>query len=1165
MNFVRAGRPHSPTMQGFDLRTMDLIRRGAAWSWRSYVAVGLSVLVGTAALAGALLVGDSMRGSLRDRALARVGPVDIAMRSPRFVRDEISDCIGHALAALRSQDGKGQACGVVEAAAGIEHAETRRRVNDIRLLGVDSSLGRLFKDASLVTGVGRDGIVLNQPIAEAIGAKVGDDVLIRVTASGAIPAESMLGRPEDMAVSLRLRVDGVIDATGIGGFSLDVSQVLPNVAFVSLTRLQVAIGNPGRINTVLLGGVAVDRLTSASSIASRLQHDSQECFQLDDYSIRLRQNAELGAIVAGSDRLLIEPNVEAAIDWAASSIGAKTSAALTYLANSIDLLDDAGKVVEQRSIPYSIVCGLDVEKHASIVDGPRVETLGDDDIVLNTWAASDLGAVVGDRVSMEFYVSGRFGTLETQRHSFRVAAIVPMEGWAADRGLMPPYPGIAEADSLADWDPPPSYKIDLSRIREKDETYWKEHRGTPKAFVPLATAQRLWAGETARFGDVTSIYVGRPVGALDELASALGGRILEALPPEKMGLQLSPVKQEALKAGAGSTDFSGLFIAFSFFVILSAAILVALSFRLATERRAGQVGVLMAIGFGRRDVRRVLLGEGAIVAGLGAIVGLPAGIGYAWLMLTGLRTWWSGAVNAPFLTLHVTAMSLSIGLVGGFLVAMISIVLALRGLMRKSPRALLAGALQEDVARRTGRRRVAGVVFAISLLVGIGATAAALSSDAVPKVPAFFGAGGGLLVAGLAAMAMWLGGSSTGGVITAGRGAMWRLGMRNARRERGRSVLTTSLIACATFVVVAVGANRHRAGEDAFAKDAGTGGYRLMATSSTPIAFDLNTKEGRERLSLRDETSALLDGCTSMSLRRMRGDDSSCLNLYQVKRPEILGVPMEWIERGGFAFAKSAATTDAERANPWLLLDRTYDDGAVPAIGDMNTLMWLLKVGIGGDFPIVDERGRDVKLRIVGMMSGSILQSQLIVSEDRFVELFPSVSGYGMFLFDASADKAEALSAKLEYDLSTYGFDAESSLDVLNRYRAIENTYMSAFQALGGLGLAIGTIGLAAVMLRNVVERRSELALLRALGYSRQMLATMVLAENAALLVVGLLIGTIAALIAAGPNVVSTGALVDWFSLIATLIVVAVVGLASGTMAVRAAVRAPLVSALRSE
>src|SRR6185369_12827281 len=61
------------------LRT--LIRRSLRFHARSHFGVVLGAAIGSAALTGALLVGDSVRESLRERALARLGWVDLAMAS----------------------------------------------------------------------------------------------------------------------------------------------------------------------------------------------------------------------------------------------------------------------------------------------------------------------------------------------------------------------------------------------------------------------------------------------------------------------------------------------------------------------------------------------------------------------------------------------------------------------------------------------------------------------------------------------------------------------------------------------------------------------------------------------------------------------------------------------------------------------------------------------------------------------------------------------------------------------------------------------------------------------------------------------------------------------------------------------------------------------------
>ena len=67
-----------------------------------------------------------------------------------------------------------------------------------------------------------------------------------------------------------------------------------------------------------------------------------------------------------------------------------------------------------------------------------------------------------------------------------------------------------------------------------------------------------------------------------------------------------------------------LFLAFSFFLIAAALMLVGLLFRLNLERRAREVGLLRAAGYPLATVRRLLLVEGLIVAAIGSAVGLVA-------------------------------------------------------------------------------------------------------------------------------------------------------------------------------------------------------------------------------------------------------------------------------------------------------------------------------------------------------------------------------------------------------------------------------------------------------------------------------------------------------------------------------------------------------------
>ncbi len=201
----------------------------------------------------------------------------------------------------------------------------------------------------------------------------------------------------------------------------------------------------------------------------------------------------------------------------------------------------------------------------------------------------------------------------------------------------------------------------------------------------------------------------------------------------------------------------------------------------------------------------------------------------------------------------------------------------------------------------------------------------------------------------------------------------------------------------------------------------------------------------------------------------------------------------------------------------------------------------------------------------MGLLAGSVLQGSVLMSQRDFLKYFPDAGGYRFFLIDAPAADEARVQAALEKTLGDFGFDAEPAAARLAEYYSVQNTYLSTFQSLGGLGLLLGTFGLAAVQLRNVVERRSELALLRAAGFRRALVARLVLWENALLLVAGLSIGTLAALVAILPHLAPGGAHWPWLSIAATLALVLAVGLAAGMFAVRAALRAPVLAALRGE
>jgi putative ABC transport system permease protein len=268
--------------------------------------------------------------------------------------------------------------------------------------------------------------------------------------------------------------------------------------------------------------------------------------------------------------------------------------------------------------------------------------------------------------------------------------------------------------------------------------------------------------------------------------------------------------------------------------------------------------------------------------------------------------------------------------------------------------------------------------------------------------------------------------------------------------------------------------------------------------------------------------------------------------------------------KGRFHFQRAIEDT----SDPWSLLDRDYGPGAIPiipAIADVNSATWILKLGLGEDLAMTNEAGEPIRLRLVALLDRGLFQSEMLVSEQNLLRQFPRRAGRSFFLIDAPPDRTAQVSQTLEEGLARYGFDVSSTAARLAAYEAVEATYLQTFGALGGFGLLLGTLGLGIALLRGIIERRGELAALRAFGFRRRRIAWMVTAENGFLLVLGVALGTASGLLAVAPRLIENGGNIPWAPLSTTLLAVLALGLASSLAAVWTALQAPLLPVLKEE
>ena len=1119
------------------MNLLRLVLRSLVFYRRTGLAVVFGLGVATAVITGSLVIGDSVRGSLRDTALARLGRVDQALVAPRFFRS--------ALAADLLRDSNVGAvcdriCALVQTEGAVRQVETQVVAPKVSIYGVDAAFGEFYSAPSEFDLSGRECLV-SAALARDLQLSAGQFILVSAHRQSLVPTDSLFARRslKDTAPSLRLRVKAVLPERGAGDFRLDAQSSAPRNVFVSKEWLDRSLGTKGRANVL----IASSRPGSEHPEAPLEEGLAKSC-SLADLGLKLTPVPAQKYVSLTSDATLLTGAQIETARTAARNAGAQAVRTSVYLATKI-----ARTAVPGNAISYAMLAGVEL---------PGTPAAGE--VWLNNWAAADLKAAVGEALDVTYLVPTNDGTYPTAHVRLRLTRIVDMAGPFADAALVPQFQGVTDATRMSDWKPP--FPVDLARITPRDEEYWTKYKATPKAFVSLSTVKAMWqqgpGGTSADW--VTSLrIVPKPGVTVASLAKACTTWLHDLLLPEQVGLAFRPVREIALAASQGSSDFAGLFLGLSMFLVFSGAGLAGMLLRLSVDSRASQTGIMLATGLPQRLVWRAIVAEGAALTVVGTALGVPLGLAYAALITHALGSWWSGAVGAtPALWLHVTPESIGIGAASGLIVGLATVAWSTRALARLPVLGLLAGRQAMAVGATRPRARGAAITLALALVGAVSLAILASATSFLAPTEAFFGLGCCLLVGGIAASRVFLART----LLRAREELSFRsLALRNAAAGSGRSLLVIGLLASATFVIVAVAANtRDFSRADTSRKDSGTGGFALLATSSIPLPYDLSTPAGRGNLGFTPADEAVFAGTEVISLLESPGDDISCLNLTKPTAPRLLGVPHAMVERGGF----KVATSDKDfAANPWRALETAGKE--VPAFGDADSVEWTLHSSLGAVYPVLDETSNPMSLRFVGLVHGSVFARELLVSEAYFRYLFPSVTQPRYFLIATPPGREQQVAEALRRNLGDIGLEVRPTAEVLNEFLRVQNTYLAMFLALGGLGLMLGTVGIVIVLLRGALERRGELALMLAEGFEERSIARLLLLENGGLMLVGLLLGVVAALAAVAPQLAATDTQVNWATLGGVLGGVVVVGVAACSGAARATVRGNLIQNLREE
>lgn len=1074
--------------------------------------VFMAVVISTAVLTGALVIGDSVKYSLSQLVDQRLGKVEFAMvTGDRFVRAELANEISRELSvevtALLTM--KGMAINV----------QSQNRIPNAQILGVDTSFWALSKIN--MPRLASNEVIVSKNVAEELSLEAGDELLLRVQNVEIIPVNAPFATDEESTIALRVKIIAIASDDQLGRFSLRNNQLAPFNIFIQRDFLAHKLDLNGLSNLILSS-------SSDHTTVAGVNQSLGENWKLKDAGLNLEIMADSQNIELRSDRVFIDKTLVAKIEHGISN----PQKVLTYFVNSMRF--------HGRETPYSFICAAS--------DDVLKQSVADDEILINEWLAEDLQVGVGDSIQITYFVMGPLRRLTEEVAWLKVKGIVPVDAMGFDRTLMPAFPGMTEAGNCRDWEA--GIPIDLSKIRNKDELYWDRFRGTPKAYVSMQNGRRMWENP---FGELTAMRFQRNGASLENIEN----QRLSLIDPMDIGLSFKAVRSDGKSSASSGVDFGQLFLSLSFFVIVAALLLLVLIYQLNVESRTSETGILYALGFSRRRIIGLRVAESLPTLMLAALVGGFVGVVYNQLMLWGLNSVWNDAVHADMLIMQVRPQTILIGILSGVIVALVAIYLVTRASLKKS--------IISNIRVQSIRLTLSRLVYAKLLAVLACAGALILIGNAfyhsIDQNADLILIAGFLLLVGMSSgISLWLSPapikSAVKNNVFETRDLIWK----NTTRNRKRSMSVIWLLALGTFTIVVTGANRKSFVSDEKVRTSGTGGYALWVENSVPVLHDLNTIEGAAFHGL--DESNLGKHVSFVQFHNLPGDDASCLNLNQVRLPQILGIePSVFDSLGAFSFSQVLSNNE----HPWLELTKNKNSKVIPAFADKTVIQWGLMLSIGDTLDYLNERGDTIHLRLVGGLNPSIFQGNILISDSCFIANFPSSGGSEIMLVQVPVDQSRQVSAVLKNQFADYGIEITSAPERLAAFYSVTNTYLTIFMILGGLGVILGTIGLGIVLMRNMYDRKHELAILKALGFTSQQIFRIIVGENMLLLLIGTGIGIFSALIGILPSFVSPAFQIPGYFLLVLISGVLLSGTLWILLASRLTLKRNLTDDLRSE
>ncbi len=914
-------------------------------------------------------------------------------------------------------------------------------------------------DLSITKGAAK----INPALAKEMSVKASDNIILRLPATGLVPSGSLFVT-ENYTTSLRLSYEGEVKADEGGNVSMKNEQIIPFNVFVNRDELAEILEVEGKINLIL-----VDKQV--------LPKDFSEIWQYNFSGLSVNRKDNYTEII--SDRVFLQEEVVENI----SKSNNKPNRLFSYLANSIEC--------NNISIPYSFVTALDYYQG---------EPLGKDELILSDYSAKRLNVKAGDNIHITYFTSEDLKALVTDTVTLRLKRIVPLSELRADSSLSANFPGLSDVERCTDWDSDLPINMDL--ISDEDEKYWENYRSTPKAIIGYDAVAKDWSNT---YGNATAVRITDSEPDLSELR------------PEMFGIQLMYPREAGLSAAKNGVDFSGLFLALGFFIIISSMILMLIPVSEMLYQRRHEISLLQSLGFTRKRIIRMLWRESAPIVLISSIAGVIAGLLYTAIIMWLLGNVWRGATQTDGFSVYPGARTILTGLIAGIGLSLcllrVAIVRALK--------------VRHSTFNVSLSSRLKTQYFWTVLITLITITVILINLLVLQSVTLFVVVG--LLM--ICTAALW------GNYLVMKNGSMLPDGFTSSKlvwstlyANKKQAILSFFSLTIGVFIVFSVGLNR-KSFADSSQLRTGTGGYSLWCESSIPIYHNMSIQAGREKLSLTE----LPPHTQILQCLRLSADDASCLNLNKVSTPTVLGVDMNALSESDFNIEQSIYSTDRNTVFHQM---QVSSDTVYPALVDATVLMWSLGMNLGDILYYEADNGRSVAIQLAGTLSNSIFQGHILIDRNIFSGIWEETTGSEVFLLKVDETEKEDVKNLLTQALNEYGVRVSSTNDRLKQFNTVTDTYLTIFLTLGGLGLLLGIVSFIIVVRKNLSMRRKEINLYRMLGFTDHKIEQTLYRENLFVPLYAIATGVLSSLIGVSISFMNTGIWIWFLAFLFTLLFV---------------------------